>query len=347
MKNNISFVALAYFICRANFIGISFMNIVNLAKQDAWLVIIIGTIISIIPLYIFYQLCKYEEDLPLSDKIELLFPKIHIIIKIILGFSIFGLALLNLWNLANFTTSQFLNKTPNFVIGISFIIPIIYLIIQKQEVIARVALILFYISIFLFVLCFIGLIPKFELNNLQPYLEYNPFKATLSIISYNTLPLITLLSFPNAKIKKSMWYGFFIAELSLLVATILIIAIMGINLAIIYQYPEFQILKKAFEGFVTYRLENMLATQWVIDIFIFITISLKFCNDLFKIQKKYILPIILVITFNYIFKDNTSANTIIENYLPIPIFIILFGIPLIMLIKTWFKPNNENKSITN
>lgn len=344
MKSKLSYTSIAYFICRANYIGISFMNIVTLAKQDAWISVIIAIISGIIPLFVLYKLSTYKEDLPLKQKIEALFPKIHIVIKIILTISVFGLALLSFWNLTNLTTSQFLNKTPNFIIGLSFIIPIIYLLIQEQQVIARVSLILFYISILLFILSFIGLVPKFEYVNLKPILEYNPIKATLSIISYNTLPLLILLSFPNKQIKNSLWKGYFLAELSLLITTIFIIAIMGINLTLIYQYPEFHILKKAFEGLVTYRLENMLATQWVIDIFIFVTIALKFCNDLFNIQKKYILPIILVISFNYIFKDNTIANNIILNYLPYLIFLFLFGIPLIMLIKVLKEQHKEKKT---
>jgi len=67
--SNFEFGALNYFITRALLIGITFNAIVNIMKQDSWII----PILSVIPSYIFILLInyimKYEPTLDISEKI--------------------------------------------------------------------------------------------------------------------------------------------------------------------------------------------------------------------------------------------------------------------------------------
>lgn len=331
MKKNFGYTTITYFISRAFFAGITSLSLITLVKQDAWISFILAFILGFIPIYIFYKIASYDSELTIIEKIEKLFPRIGKYLKILLGVGILAIVLLNFWNLINLITTQFLNKTPNWVIGISLMIPIILLISKENKIIARVSTILFFFSIILVITSIIGLFPKIQISNLKPYMENNILKGILPYISYNILPIFMILIFPNKYIKNSIIYGYIISSISLLIGVIFLISILGVNLIILFQYPEFHLLKLSFDGFITFRLENILAIQWIFDIFIFTSIGIKFCNDSFKIKNNYIIPIIILILSNFIFPNNTVANIIITYYIQyiIPIFLLL--IPIIIL----------------
>lgn len=333
MKDNFGYTTITYFISRAFFSGITSLSLITLVKQDGWISLVLAFILGIIPIYIFYKIASYDSELNIIKKIEKIFPKYGKYLNIILGIGILSIVLLNFWNLINLITTQFLNKTPNLVIGISLIIPIILLISKENKIIARVSTILFFLSIILVITSIIGLFSKIQISNLKPYMENNLLKGILPYISYNILPIFMILIFPNKYIKKSIINGYIISSISLFIGIFFLISILGVNLIILFQYPEFHLLKLAFDGFITFRLENVLAIQWILDIFIFTTIGIKFCNESFKIKNNYIIPIIILILCNFIFPNNTLANIIISYYIPyiIPLFLLL--IPIIILIK--------------
>lgn len=333
MKKNLSYITIAYFLSRALFIGISSRSLINLAKQDAWITIVIAFIIGLIPIVLFYFIANNNDDGNIFDKINILFPKTKYIIKILLVFIVFMLTLINFWNLSYLIVSQFLSKTPKYAMELSLLLPIIMLTSKKEKVVARVSLILFFFEIFLIFISITGLIPKFELDNIKPILENNPIISCLQYISYNVLPIFMLLTFPNKKIKKSIIIGYILSSITLFITVLLIIGVLGIDLIQMFEYPEFHILKLAYQGILTFRLENILTIQWVFDCFMFICVGIKFCNDAFNVEKKYIIPIIIFIISSFISISNITFNNLITYIFPIIIPIFLFYIPLIIYIK--------------
>lgn len=333
MKKNLGYTTIAYFISRAFFAGITSMSLITLAKQDSWISLILAFIIGFIPIFIFYKIASYDEALNILEKIDKIFPKSRKYLKFILGTFIFMITMLNFWNLTNLIISQFLSKTPNIVIALSLIFPIILLINKENKIISRASTIIFFFSIILVILSITGLISKFQITNIKPILEYNPVKGILPYISYNTLPLFMMLIFPNKYVKESIVKGYVLSSISLLIGFMFLIAILGVNLVTLFQYPEFHLLKLAYDGFITFRMENFLAIQWIFDIFIFTSIGLKFCNESFNMKKVYIIPIVMLIINNFIFPNSTISNILITYYFPyiIPIFLLL--IPIIILIR--------------
>lgn len=333
MSENKGYIAITYFITRASFMGFSSMCIINTLKQDAWLGIILGTILGIIPLILIYNVASFNTDESIIDIISKLFPNYGKYLKIIIGIFIYLFSILNFWNLNNLITSQYLNRTPTIIISLIFIIPVIMLTKKNTQIISRVSFILFLISIFFYIVSFIGLANKIEINNLFPILEYNPIKGIYYYLSYNVLPLYIILYFPGKYIKKNIIKGYIISSLSLIISMLVLISVLGINLVILFQYPEFHILKLVFDGFITFRLENILALQWIIDIFILITISLKYSNKSLNIKNYYILPIIMVILCNYLMPNNVIIIDLITYHFPTIICIFILTILLIIFIK--------------
>lgn len=323
MSKNLSYTSIVYFLLRASFIGISFSILLETSKQDSWIVIILSYIIGIIPLLLVEYIAKYESDKSFVDKIKIIFPKTNKIITFIMILGFFGITIINFCNLANLITSQFLSKTPNIVILISFIIPIILLISKDNKIIARVSLILFYVAITLFIICVLGLINKFKISNFQPVMTNPIFPSIFPYMGFHIMPLFLILFFPNDEIIPSLKKGYLISAITLFLTFITIIGILGVELCLIYQYPEFHILKRSYEGLLTVRLENIFAVQCIFDIFIFCVVSLKNCNHLLNIHKGYkqtLLSIILVILCYYLFQINNITNNL-------DIYILSIAIP--------------------
>ena len=81
--------ALTFFLVRAFYIGITLNNLINIAKQDSYVSIIIGFIIGFLPLIIIYYIFNYEPNLSLPKKNIKLFGNIlGTIINIVIDYII-------------------------------------------------------------------------------------------------------------------------------------------------------------------------------------------------------------------------------------------------------------------
>ncbi len=347
MNRNLSYTSLIYFVLRANFIGVSFSILLETSKQDSWIVIILSYLIGIIPLLLIKHIATYESDKNITEKIKIIFPKMYKLIILFMLLFFFFITLIAFSNLSNFITSQFLSKTPNFIILLSFIIPIALLVSKDINIIARTSLILFYFAIFLFFASVLGLIFNFDIDNFRPIFNNQIFTPTYSYIGFHIMPLFMILIYPNNNIINSMYKGYLLSAFSLFITMITIVGILGIDLCLIYQYPEFHILKRSYEGIINIRLENLLAIQCIFDIFIFCVIGLKNCNLLLNIKKgskQLLIPIILFITTNLLFLTN-SASTNNSTYIISNIFSICFTILIFLLsIKIFIKKRMINHS---
>lgn len=340
MNKKLAYTAISYFLCRTFFIGITFSVLIKEAKQDAWISVLLAVILGFIPILLIQYIATYQSEKSLKEKFQELFPNTYKILILVLGIGIFLLASLSFWNLCNLITSQFLNKTPKIIIGTTFIIPILLLLNKEEKVIPRVSTVLFYLSFFLFLLSLIGLIFQFQFDNFTPTMMSFPIKPIYTYIGFQIFPIFLLLFFPNTEITGGIKKGYILSSIILFIHVVLLIGVLGVELATIYQYPEFHILKRAYQGILTYRLENALATQWIFDIFIFCVTSLKGCNQLLNMKngfKMSILPILMLFTSSYLFKDNTVANSLIDHYLCylVPIFFSI--ITILLCIKIYYK----------
>lgn len=344
MNKQISYTSVVYFLLRATFIGISFSLLIQTSKQDSWIVILLSYLIGIIPLLLVEYIAKYKSDISFIDKIKIIFPKINKLIIFIMLLGFFLMALINFCNLANLITSQFLSKTPNFVILISFIIPIILLVSKDNKIIARTSLILFYIAIFLFITCVLGLITKFKFSNFEPVMTNPITKSIYPYMGFHVMPLFLILFFPNNEIIPSLKKGYIISAITLFLTFITIIGILGVELCLIYQYPEFHILKRSYEGILTVRLENIFAVQCIFDIFIFCVVCLKNCNHLLNVHngfKQSVLSVILLVIAFFLFKFSDITNNSDTYYLGLAFPIFFTFLLIIFSLKIFIKKKDE------
>lgn len=342
---------ISYFLIRCSFVGICLNNLLLLSKQDSWISVLVALILGFIPLGIFYLIINHRPKENIVEFIQNSCGKvIGGIINVAISVFVFVFTALLFWNLINFISSQYLYKTPNLAISITFAIAIYYITSKSINVIGRSAIILFYISAFLFVFSALGLVFGLEISNIKPTFEYGLMpilNGTFQYIAYNVLPLFLITIIPRNQLKddnkKFMINGiitYVVATISLFIVTFFLLSIYGIEFAQILQYPSFHILKRlSILGFIQ-RVESILSIQWILDLFVVIVMGLYYVKASlrqtfnFKDYKfaSAILVVFLIILTNYLFKNNTEGNKIILNVFPYLNYLFFLVIPTIVLI---------------
>ena len=333
----IEFNSIIYLVIRAAFVGITLINLIYISHQDAYLALIVASILGLIPFYFYMRIIKSKKTF-----LELFESSFGKIIKWIIFIIVFLYCVLIFWNLINFISSQYLFNTPRFVIGLVFIIPIIYLNIKGVRVIGRISLFLIYISIFLFLIALFGLIFQTDFSNVLPFMESripNLLYSTLSVISYCVSPLLFLTVIPKDELDKKISFKsslpiYFWTFFTLFWAVFLIICVYGYRMALLLDYPAFQILKRISIVSFVERIEHFLFMRWIFDIFICLSLGVNFMKSYFNKKSGhiplYLICILLFICSINLFRNKTAALKYILNLLPSLFFIFLIILPIII-----------------
>jgi spore germination protein KB len=129
--------------------------------------------------------------------------------------------------------------------------------------------------------------------------------------------------------------AYLLSSITLIVKMFLIIAIVGPVLASLYRFPEYVILKEIKILDFIEKIENIVALSWILDHFIYVSMSALFIKELLpKKGKKFIYPFLIItiylISFQYFGKIYTNE---LIMYYTIPYFVfIIFVITILILI---------------
>ena len=341
--DNFDIGTLNYFITRAFLTGFLFNSLLNLVRQDSWIIPLIGSILGIVFVFLVIFILNYKPKFTFAEKLISLFNKpIGSILTIIFCIFCFFMCCLTYLNLNNFIHGQFLSKTPTLAIAIICIIAIYYVLTKGLNTIAKTGNILFYIAMFLFFLSFLGLLPFMKIENLKPFLNSkstNYLESLNCFYSFNILPMLFLTIIPKDKInkpklKKTLILSFVLSAFTMFIVIISTLASFGYELASLYKYPEFHVLKNISLMGLEARIESILIIQCIFDFFMFTVItiyfvanSIKSITNIKKINVLYaILAILLVILTNYFSKYNVFLDDFALKYVQIPttVFSIVF-----------------------
>lgn len=361
MKNKITLsqlCSICWQIMLASSIGIISYISINGAKQDAWASIVISAVLGIIPLFSYLYLLNYKKSKNFFELNNYLFGnKIGRFISSLSTVPILIYIIIYFYNMCNFITLNYLTNTPNLFISLIFLIPIMYLISQDLQVIARCLFIIFGFAIILHFATLIGLINQIDINNLKPILTSdfnNIFSSCLKIIPFTVFPNILLLSvrkkdITNSKnLNKCIFIIYLLVFVVILSIVFFVISVLGVKLSALYEFPEFQVLKHISIARFIERMETTLSIHWVLYVISSIVFCLYFIKQYikytYKIKKDKTLNIsiiviatILLILSNLIFKNVVIANYIISNIIPLVLYIINLGTIILILIKIKIK----------
>jgi len=357
--NNFDVATLNYFITRAFLTGYLFNCLLNLIKQDSYIIPIFGILIGILFSFSTIYIFNYEPNLNFCEKIIKLFNKnVAFILIIIFCLFCFFMCTLTYLNLNNFIHGQFLSKTPTLAIASLCITSIFYILIKGLNVIAKTGNILFYIAMILFFISFIGLLPFIELKNLKPFFHNKPSNYLESLncfYSFNIVPMIFLTILPknkinNPKLKTTLILSFILSAFTMFIVMFSTLASFGYELTSLYKYPEFHVLKNISLMGLEARIESILIIQCIFDFFMFVVLTIYFIGNSIKSFTKFkninliyfVLCLLLVIFTNYFSRYNVFLADFALKY--VKTYVSIFSIIFVLLICIKIKINKKKKT---
>lgn len=240
----------------------------------------LGTIIGIIIINIFYLFIK---NIKLNNK--------NIFKIILLPFLIY-LFIIIFKRLTVFINYNYLVDYPLFIISISILIIVIFLIKSNIHVLYKSVEIFGFVSLFLFITSLISLVNTTEVNNILENIKINQniLVNSLNYAFYTILPLIIITNIDNRLSTKDIFkttiISYSITNILIIVKFSLIIGILSPELINIYKYPFMNILKSiSFYDFIDH-MELLFGFEYLIDSFILLfSLSFYIKDILFGIKK--------------------------------------------------------------
>lgn len=297
--------------------------LIKTSGVDSYLSILLSIIITIPLILVFNYLFSYEPSLNIFKKNKKIF-SFSLIPNIIICLFAILLGSMAMFNLTNFTVTQYLYETPPLVIGIIFTVLTIFMCTKDISVLLRCSTIFLTINLILSFIALLGLIPEFEMENLLPFLAdgaINPLIGSLYVVLINIVPVFLILLIPKEKVDNFKTKHFFISYSMFIVLAltmiIFVLGTLGIDLAKLYQYPEYIVLRRVNIFDFLNRIENVLVIQWIFGLFTVISFSVFVLKEYvnFKYTAHIGALIILLISY-FAFNNLTTFNTFVYNIYP-------------------------------
>lgn len=247
------------------------------AKQDAWISIIVSTIIGLLFFWIWSYLGSLYPDKTFVEMIQIVLGKwIGGFIAVNFVFLCFLSVPQLSWYMSNFMTTQSLYNTLPYSIDLVYILVCTIALLYGLETFARASIIFLCISSFLFILAMLLSLPNAKIDNLFPVLEngITPIlKGTLPLLSFLTWPsILFMMIFPknvnNIKAsKKAMFMGYLWGSFLVFISILMSTMVLGSSFSAKSQFPIFQLSKEINIGSIFNRLEAVTAGAWIITLF--------------------------------------------------------------------------------
>jgi len=338
MKNK-----LTYFIARSSMFGIGFFLIFQNAGKDAWISIILGTLLGIGIIYIYHLIKKQLKNDSLENNLKKSF--VGNIYNILFILFYLYLMLIIFILLPLFVNSFYLTTTPKLIINIPFIILAIYITFKGNEVIENLSSFLCVFSLLIIAFFAISLTRYSNISNLIPLFTTGTnklIKCAFVYASITSIPQIITINYSN-DLKNSL-KDYLLSSFTIFMIVFFTIIALGEPLIKIYSFPEYTVLRQIKILNFIENIENISSFIWYFDLFI--TLSTLTNNLKNSLPKKYNLIyfyslILLVLLFTSLVIDKNYIYILKIVYFHPVILFIFFLIFITLLVYLKFK-NKKN-----
>ncbi len=327
MKNK-----LTYFITRSSMFGIGFFLLFKNASKDAWISVLLGTLLGVIILYIYKHLKDFFKNTNMRDLLsKTTFGKIYLVI-----FTIFYmfLILMILILLPMFVNSFYLLYTPKILVVIPFLLLALYISSKEKRVLESLSSLLCFFSVIIIIIYALFLTKYLEFDHLLPiYSErsFNIIKVALIYASITSIPQIITINYSSNSFKDDL-KDYLMGTFFTFLITLFTILSLGDPLIRIYSFPEYAVLKQIKILDFIENIENLSTFIWYFDMFI--TLSSLTTNLKETLPKKYnpiwYYSLVLLTLYLAVFVIGHNYRLIITLFYAYPA--ILFGFFLLFVI---------------
>lgn len=335
-------------------VGTSILNVpaalAIVAKQDAWIAAIIGTLLGILLVWLFTKIGLWFPNLTFVQMNETLFGKwIGKAFSLLFLFMTLLYSAIILYYSGSFLTTHVMPNTPMAATNILMAIILVMAVRLGLETIARSAEILTGVFFLLFIILVVFIAPKVKFEHIQPVFEADInsiAESSLILLVVSTVNAVTLLMVFPASInqpksaKKSFFIGNLIGGIIIIIVTSLCIFVLGADLTRRQEYPTYGLAKIINIGNFVNRVESLMAALWIICLYykmvIYFYASVYGLAQILNLKDyrplTYPLGMIVVVLSLIIFPnviDQHIFDATISKYLSLTIGLLL---PLLMVI---------------
>ncbi len=307
-------VSLIYLLTFPLFMGVGFSKIIKNVGSDAWISILIGTIMGLGINFII-------KSMPRED--NKFFKLLYSICFLVIGTMLIG----------KLVSSIYLSRTPTYIVLIPGGYLIYYTALKGRETLYKSAGILVYLHIFLYLCAAFTLVPTIKVDYFLPVMTNSISKILWSALDFaliSTSPMILVDDF-----KEKYDYKVYLASAFLLLIILLCtIGNLGIEASKLYRYPEYMVFKRiSILNFIE-NIENILFALWIINIFVLTGLS---CVNIKEITSSKFLLIIIIVMIWALNKYALNTYKVTEFYLKYYTYILLGVMALFILSKIFRK----------
>ncbi|NOU91869.1 GerAB/ArcD/ProY family transporter [Paenibacillus sp. LMG 31456] len=341
-----SFVILVTFFMIGTSILITPSGLAFEAKQDAWLACIVGIGFNLLNAVLYVMLGQRLGGQTLVQYCETTLGKwFGKVVSLSFMLFFYLLASLMIGDLGYFVTSQIMQETPMEVLQMLFMLVVVMTVRSGLIVYTRAAEVFFPWLIILFLLLILPLIPKFDITNFLPVMEFGLKPIVRGGVTFWGLQelIVLLMFYPFVSQTKGRKNGFaagiLIGGAALFITTVGSIAVLGPTLTTNQLFPAYTLAKNISIGHFLERVEGIMISIWVLSIFIKIVLTfhasiISFVQIMnIKDEKPLIVPMALgLIVLSLMCYPNTIYinDYLSKNWSP---FALIFSVilPLLLL----------------
>lgn len=279
------FAALALFVTLGDSLVILPGTMVSLAKQDAWLSMVVGLAAGLPVMLLFLAVyARGAATSPVAKLKQICGPWFGgLFILPYIAFALF-LSAGSMRILGDFMITQIMPETPGTAVVALLLAVAVAAIRGGVEAFARAGEVLLLCFLFVFFFFILTLVPQADLHRLLPVWENGPGPVahggllSLSFCFIEIMPLMMLMPHVKANSRKEMrralLFGAIAGGCALLIVTLLCITVLGPGHAERHMYPTYTLAKKISVGSFLERMEAMIAFMWIISTFVKLGVNL-------------------------------------------------------------------------
>lgn len=301
----------------------------KVARQDAWISMILSVLAGLLIALLYYGLIRLYPNRTLVQMMSEVFGIWAGSVLSALFLICFPLVIMSLTlrDLGDFLVSQSYSETPRFLLDYMYMIILIMGAALGIRVLARAAEILFPWIVLMFGLLVITLLPNIKLSYVTPVMERGFHPVAIAALPSIGAPFLEIVLFimltPLLQSKhkaknalKAILVGEAVGGTILIVTTLLSVMILSPITASELIYPSYQLGQRISIAHFFERIEAIMATIWFLTIYLKLAVLLYILSNgfaqLFRINdgKLLILPIALIVLGG---ATTDSPNTIYFN----------------------------------
>ena len=343
MKNR-----LTYFLTRASMFGIGYFLMFKNAGKDAWIAIILGTLIGIMILFIYKYIKEFFRQINIREVLsKTTFGKIYLLLFLLFYLYLICVILIIL---PMFVNSFYLLYTPKLIVVIPFLLLALYITHKEKRVIETLSNLLCVFSVIIILTYVLFLLKYIDFSNLVPVYTVKStsiIKASLIYASISSIPQLVTINYTYTSFKDDL-KNYLLASLTTFIIISCIILTLGEPLIHIYSFPEYALLKQIKILDFIENIENLSTFIWYFDLFI--ALSSLVTNIKETLPKEYnkvslfiISLIILLIATKIIGQNYRIIITVFYTY-PYVLGIFLF---IFISFAIYMKYSKKLKQIKN